>query len=327
EHDLRAGHELHAGDERRRGELLAVAGGPSGPGVAEERAILPDGVGELEHVVALHGDGELLVLLALQRGVQRHPIRTLPVVIDKSQTWWQHTHVAAKRGSAISVLVVDDHRTFAEALAVAFRLEKDLAVQVVSNGTAAVAAVGRDRPDVVLMDLEMPGVGGVEAIRRLRESQPTALVIVFSGHQENLYKDRAVAAGAVGTHVEDSRTRLALHTKSEALAVAIRHGKIAGGSETAASAGLSMKGVAPAPPAVLPELHPVAVVLPVLHRGVVTTAALGARHRDLRPVIGLRHLSSGVLTPPGTLARAFSLVAAGGLEPPTQRLLAACLAP
>jgi DNA-binding NarL/FixJ family response regulator len=224
--------------------------------------------------------------------------------------------VAAKRGAAISVLVVDDHRTFAEALAVAFRLEKDLAVQVVSTGTAAVAAVGRDRPDVVLMDLEMPGVGGVEAIRRLRQSNPSARVIVLSGHEEDLYKARAVEAGAIGyvskftpvdeipdlvrkvhrgepimdrqetarllrvlrrrrhqestehqrvnrltdrqteilqmiaegvplrdmatrlslspytlrTHVQNILMRLAVHTKAEALAVAIRHGKISAGS-------------------------------------------------------------------------------------------------
>ena len=106
--------------------------------------------------------------------------------------------MATKRGAAISVLLVDDHRTFAEALAVAFRLEKDLSVQVASSGTEAVAAVGRGRPDVVLMDLEMPGQGGIEIIRRLRESNPTAHVIALSGHEEDLFKARALEAGAVG---------------------------------------------------------------------------------------------------------------------------------
>jgi DNA-binding NarL/FixJ family response regulator len=92
---------------------------------------------------------------------------------------------------------VDDHRTFAEALAVTIRLEKDLAVRVVSSGAEAVAAAARDQPQVVLMDIEMPGLGGIETIRRLRESHPAAKVIVLSGHEEDLFKARAVEAGAV----------------------------------------------------------------------------------------------------------------------------------
>ena len=102
-----------------------------------------------------------------------------------------------RRGGSISVLLVDDHRTFAEALAVTIRLEKDLAVRVVSSGAEAVAAAARDQPQVVLMDIEMPGLGGIETIRRLRESHPAAKVIVLSGHEEDLFKARAVEAGAV----------------------------------------------------------------------------------------------------------------------------------
>jgi DNA-binding NarL/FixJ family response regulator len=103
----------------------------------------------------------------------------------------------ARRGAAINVLVVDDHRTFAEALALAVGLEKDLVAHVAASGSEAVQAAALDRPDVVLMDIEMPGMDGVSAIRRVREAHPEARVIVLSVHDDDVVKARAVEAGAV----------------------------------------------------------------------------------------------------------------------------------
>jgi DNA-binding NarL/FixJ family response regulator len=109
----------------------------------------------------------------------------------------QHIHVA-KRGAAINVLVVDDHRTFGEALALAVGLEKDVVARVAVSGSEALEAAELSRPDVVLMDIEMPGMDGVLAIRRVREAHPGARVIVLSVHDDDLVKARAVEAGAVG---------------------------------------------------------------------------------------------------------------------------------
>jgi DNA-binding NarL/FixJ family response regulator len=103
-----------------------------------------------------------------------------------------------KKAEPIDVLVVDDQRTFAEALTIAVGLEQDLSVHVVSTGEDAIATAGRERPDVVLMDVEMPGVGGIEATRRILEADPDTKVIVLSSHDEDLVKARAVEAGAVG---------------------------------------------------------------------------------------------------------------------------------
>jgi DNA-binding NarL/FixJ family response regulator len=107
----------------------------------------------------------------------------------------------AKRGTSspvLAVLVVDDHRTFAEALGVVFGLEKDFRVELAANGLEAVAAAERHHPDVVLMDLEMPGMGGVEAIRKVRSASPETHVLVLSGHDDDLLRAEAVEAGAVG---------------------------------------------------------------------------------------------------------------------------------
>jgi DNA-binding NarL/FixJ family response regulator len=107
----------------------------------------------------------------------------------------------AKRGSSpsmVSVLVVDDHRTFAEALGIVFGLEKDFRVEVAANGLDSVAAAERSHPDVVLMDLAMPGMGGVEAIRRVRSASDGTRVLVLSGHDDDMLKAEAIEAGAVG---------------------------------------------------------------------------------------------------------------------------------
>ena len=108
------------------------------------------------------------------------------------------TAVATKRPTPIDVLVVDDHVTFAQALATALRLEKDLDVRVASGGKEALDMADQLQPDVVLLDVEMPGTGGIEVIRRLRETHPKLPVVVLSGHDDDMNRARAVDAGAVG---------------------------------------------------------------------------------------------------------------------------------
>jgi DNA-binding NarL/FixJ family response regulator len=106
--------------------------------------------------------------------------------------------MASKRGPSISVLVVDDHRTFAEALALAMAMEKDLNATSAWGGMAGIAAADREQPDVVLIDLVMPGIDGLEVIRRIRQVQPRARILALSGHDEDLMKARALEAGARG---------------------------------------------------------------------------------------------------------------------------------
>lgn len=106
--------------------------------------------------------------------------------------------MAGRKTAPISVLVVDDHRTFAEALALAVQLEKGLAVHVAASGAEAIEMAEQRRPDVILMDIEMPGMGGIAAIRQINETHPDASIIVLSAHDDELTRARAVEAGAVG---------------------------------------------------------------------------------------------------------------------------------
>lgn len=99
---------------------------------------------------------------------------------------------------AISVLVVDDQRTFAEALALAIGLESGLKARVAWSGAEALQQVEEAEPDVVLLDLEMPGMGGAETIRRIIRVRPEARILVLSAHDDDLSKARAIEAGARG---------------------------------------------------------------------------------------------------------------------------------
>ena len=67
-----------------------------------------------------------------------------------------------------------------------------------TNGTEAVAMVGALRPDLVLMDVQMPGIDGIETTRRIRALPDAPAVIVMSTHESGDYDAAATAAGAIG---------------------------------------------------------------------------------------------------------------------------------
>jgi DNA-binding NarL/FixJ family response regulator len=99
----------------------------------------------------------------------------------------------------ISVLIVDDHRAFGEALGMALGQEPDLdVVAVTADGESAVEVTQARQPDVVLVDLQMPGIDGLETARRIRAVSPESAVVVLTGSENELALGRAIQAGAHG---------------------------------------------------------------------------------------------------------------------------------
>jgi DNA-binding NarL/FixJ family response regulator len=103
-----------------------------------------------------------------------------------------------------SVLVVDDHALLRTGVANIINQEPDLQVIAeASNGLEAVDAFERYRPDVTLLDLRMPVMEGVEAVRQIRERDPLAKVIVLTTYDTDEEISRALKAGAKAYVLKD----------------------------------------------------------------------------------------------------------------------------
>lgn len=107
----------------------------------------------------------------------------------------------------IRLLIVDDHPVVRDGLRVAFTGEPDITVVgEAGNGVEAVALVPSLKADVVLMDLRMPQMDGVRAIRRLRTVAPTARVLVLTTFDTDSDVLPAIEAGATGYLLKDAPT-------------------------------------------------------------------------------------------------------------------------
>ena len=116
----------------------------------------------------------------------------------------------------VRVLIAEDQSIFADALALL--LETDARIEVVgtaANGEEAVDRALSASADVVVMDMDMPIVDGLEATRRLRKELPEARVIVVSGLDPAVYEQRALDAGATSYMVKG---RIGLEMVDEILA-------------------------------------------------------------------------------------------------------------
>lgn len=97
------------------------------------------------------------------------------------------------------VLIVDDHPAFRRALTSALRMVKDIEVAGEAGGGVEAAARAMDGDaDLVLMDLSMPDVDGIEAMRRIHKVKPTMPVVILTAHADPGVEKEARKAGASG---------------------------------------------------------------------------------------------------------------------------------
>ena len=107
--------------------------------------------------------------------------------------------------AATRVMIVDDHPVVRKGLASFLGHEPDIeVVGMADSGEQALEMAAELHPDIVLMDLSMPGMGGIEATRRLVETEPSTRVMMltsFGGHERMV---EALKSGAVGYVVKDT---------------------------------------------------------------------------------------------------------------------------
>jgi len=102
------------------------------------------------------------------------------------------------------VLLVDDHAMVRTGIAALLGVSDDLeVVGQAADGAAAIAAVPDCKPDVVLMDLSMPGIDGVEATRQILADHPDVRIVVLTSFSDRDRVSDALAAGAVGYQLKD----------------------------------------------------------------------------------------------------------------------------
>lgn len=104
----------------------------------------------------------------------------------------------------IRVLLVDDHRVIREGLQ--RMLEPDSEIKVVGgaeSGEEALVQAQQLHPDIILMDIKMPGMGGIKAIGELNKKQPAVNIMVLTAYEDEHYLAEAIEAGAIGYLLKD----------------------------------------------------------------------------------------------------------------------------
>jgi DNA-binding NarL/FixJ family response regulator len=116
-----------------------------------------------------------------------------------------------QEASVIKLLLVDDQPILRRGLVMRLTLEPD--IQIVGeagNGEEALALTQELSPDIVLMDVEMPGMDGVAATMALRAIAPSSAVVMLSIHDDMVTRARALRAGAVAFVGKDGTTEMLL---------------------------------------------------------------------------------------------------------------------
>ena len=113
----------------------------------------------------------------------------------------------------IRVLIADDHLVVREGLQLILSTEADFAVVATAvDGREAVALAGELRPEVVLMDLRMPGMDGLEAIDQIRARWPEIAVVILTTYNEDALMLRGLRAGARGFLLKDTGRQMLFDT-------------------------------------------------------------------------------------------------------------------
>ena len=118
--------------------------------------------------------------------------------------------------SPITVLLADDHSMIREGLHALIKHETDITVvKEAKDGREAVAMAAQLNPMVIVMDIAMPLLNGLEATRQILKSNPAAKILILSAHGDDAYLTQAIALGASGYLIKQTAARI--------LPVAIRH--------------------------------------------------------------------------------------------------------
>ena len=126
-----------------------------------------------------------------------------------------------KAGTTITVMLAEDHLIVREGLRVLLQTESDIRViGEAATGDEAVTMAGTLRPDVIVMDIAMPRLNGLEATRQILVADPEARILILSAHSDDAYVERVAELGAAGYLIKQTSS----HFLTEAIR-AVHEGK------------------------------------------------------------------------------------------------------
>jgi two-component system invasion response regulator UvrY len=99
---------------------------------------------------------------------------------------------------AVKILIVDDHPIVRSGLRRLLTVEPEIEVREAANGREALSVFREQQPTLVILDLNLPGAGGLEVLSRLKAIDPDARILVLSMHDDQIHVTRALQAGAAG---------------------------------------------------------------------------------------------------------------------------------
>jgi DNA-binding NarL/FixJ family response regulator len=205
------------------------------------------------------------------------------------------------------VVLVDDHPVFRDGLAGLLRTADDIEVVALGGtGAEAVELTTRLRPDVLVIDLHMPGMSGIEAIRRLSAAGQTVPVLVLTMDDADALVVDAVRAGARGYLVKDSAPDVVLHAVR-----AVARGEAVFGRSLAARMGRWFVVAEPFPELTGRERQ----VLELVGRGLGNAAIaerLGISSKTVRNLVSAVLVKLGVADRAAAIVRARDAGMAGG---------------
>lgn len=111
--------------------------------------------------------------------------------------------------SKIRVLIADDHPLFRQGIKQILELEKDIIVVAqAANGNDAVQLAREHKPDVILMDINMPGSNGLQAIKEIKDENISSKIIVLTIHEDREYLIKTIQMGAEGYVLKDAEPQV-----------------------------------------------------------------------------------------------------------------------